>query len=228
MKHTGSEQIIPRAMEAPQTTGQQLVYENDKKDECQEVGGESSSSEQKTPQPQEQVYKNLVRDYKHFQYLKAHGDQGMNVDAGKLEECPRSPVEIVKYVARMVAAIKDTSDVIDNPMSNGKPAQAVQKFQEGHYPDMAIEMVAWELVDKMNLRHVGINLIDQHNASKSKRREDYESYDERFESILTTIRTSKAECKNLLDSHHIDRLVEFPRAELAASSLEFLQSCSIL
>ncbi|KAL3418471.1 hypothetical protein PVAG01_10187 [Phlyctema vagabunda] len=128
----------------------------------------------------------------------------------RYDECPKTDSEKKYFVKILFEAIRNTTDVKDKLMANGKPGTAVQRMKDGYWPDMFVEEVCWDIIESINKSHCGAELLDSHLG---KQAENFGSYDEHFDAIANVCRVHKSTCKNLLDASFINRLVTCPTAE---------------
>jgi hypothetical protein len=91
-----------------------------------------------------QVYEGLINNEGQYNDTKAHRLRAPS--GARASDFPETEEEQKKLVRELFESIVDTSDVLDRPGKNGKPAQAVRRFQCGFYSSKLIELKCWEIL----------------------------------------------------------------------------------
>ena len=92
-----------------------------------------------------QVFQGAIRNEDHYiQTLSRRLRKATLND--NVEDLPQTEAEQQLLVRELFDSIIDTSDVLDKPGKNGKPAQAVRRFRSGYYSSKDIELKCWEIL----------------------------------------------------------------------------------
>lgn len=181
----------------------------------------TSTSYHKRDEREKNIYKALIKDQKHFEYL-LHSRITKERNEGILnfkDTFPKDPAVQRSWVKKIFDAILDLDSIIDKKTKyHNNSSQAARRIRDGYYPDLEIEKTAWKLMLNARDAQLGVRLIEKYHGVKI---EDpvrngtgiFETWADRMNAIINTLRVSKAACKQLMDPHYLDRLVECPNAE---------------
>ncbi|POS88228.1 hypothetical protein EPUL_000135 [Erysiphe pulchra] len=169
----------------------------------------------------ENSYKALIKDQEHFKrLLHATKDQERNEGLKVFTDTfPQDPVVQRAWVKKVFNAILDLDGIIDKKTKyHNSSSQAARRIRDGYYPDLEIEKTAWRLMLNARDAQIGVRLVDKHHGIKAEGPVlngvgVFKSWADRMDAIINTLRVSKAACKQLMDPHYLDRLVECPNLE---------------
>lgn len=92
-----------------------------------------------------QVFEGVIRSEAHYnETLSRRLRKAILSD--KASDIPKTEEDKKALVKQLFESITDTSDVLDKPSKNGKPAQAVRRLHSGYYSNKAIELKCWEIL----------------------------------------------------------------------------------
>jgi hypothetical protein len=92
-----------------------------------------------------QIFEGLIRNEEHYKDTLARRLRKTALN-DQVSDLPKTEEEQRALVKELFESIIDTSDVLDKPSKNGKPAQAVRRFRSGHYSNKEIELKCWEIL----------------------------------------------------------------------------------
>ncbi|RKF57254.1 hypothetical protein OnM2_075020 [Erysiphe neolycopersici] len=166
-------------------------------------------------------YKALIKDQEHFErLLHATRDQERNEGLKVFTDTfPQDPIVQRTWVKKIFNSILDLDGIIDKKTKyHNSSSQAARRIRDGYYPDLEIEKTAWRLMLNARDAQIGVRLVDKHHGIKAEGPilngvGVFKSWADRMDAIINTLRVSKAACKQLMDPHYLDRLVECPNLE---------------
>ena len=92
-----------------------------------------------------QVFEGIIRNEEHYKDTLARRLRRTTLN-NQASDLPKTEEEQRAFVKALYESIIDTSDVLDKPSKNGKPAQAVRRFRSGYYSNKDIELKCWEIL----------------------------------------------------------------------------------
>jgi hypothetical protein len=92
-----------------------------------------------------QVFQGVIRNEDHYKDTLSRRLRKATLD-DQVADLPKTEEEQKELVKALFESIIDTSDVLDKPSKNGKPAQAVRRFRSGYYSSKYIELKCWEIM----------------------------------------------------------------------------------
>ncbi|RKF83867.1 hypothetical protein GcM3_007008b [Golovinomyces cichoracearum] len=192
-------------------------YEYDDLDaEYDEEIEKTSTSYHKRDEREKNIYKALIKDQKHFEYL-LHSRITKERNEGILnfkDTFPKDPAVQRSWVKKIFDAILDLDSIIDKKTKyHNNSSQAARRIRDGYYPDIEIEKTAWKLMLNARDAQLGVRLIEKYHGVKIEEPVRngtgvFETWADRMNAIINTLRVSKAACKQLMDPHYLDRLMK--------------------
>lgn len=109
----------------------------------------TSTSYHKRDEREKNIYKALIKDQKHFEYL-LHSRITKERNEGILnfkDTFPKDPAVQRSWVKKIFDAILDLDSIIDKKTKyHNNSSQAARRIRDGYYPDLEIEKTAWKLM----------------------------------------------------------------------------------
>ncbi|CCU74700.1 hypothetical protein BGHDH14_bgh04887 [Blumeria hordei DH14] len=166
-------------------------------------------------------YQALIRDQKHYESLVnnriiSERNEGLKNYA---DTFPTDPIIQRQWVKKIFDAILNLDGIIDKETKyQNSLSQAARRVRDGYYPIIEIEKTAWKLMLNARDSQLGVRLIEKYHGIKTEEPllngvGIFETWADRMQAIINTLRVSKAACKQLMDPHYIDRIVECPNSE---------------